>query len=70
VKRVPGRAGQRWTERASWSAARGGHGPIGSVMLGSVSTGVTHKARCPILVILRDGRDGFAALQAPAAAAS
>jgi hypothetical protein len=39
-------------------------------MLGSVSTGVMHKARCPILVIPRDGRDGFAALQPPAAAAS
>jgi hypothetical protein len=65
-----GRAGRRWTERASWSAARGGHGPIGSVMLGSVSTGVIRKARCPILVIPRGGRDGFAALQALAAAAS
>jgi hypothetical protein len=40
------------------------------VILGSLSTGVMHKARCPILVILRGGRDGFTALQAPAAAAS
>lgn len=46
-----------------------GHGPIGSVMLGSVSTGVLRKARCPILIVPRGARDGFAALRAPAAAA-
>lgn len=47
-----------------------GHGPVGSVMLGSVSTGVLRKARCPVLVVPRGARDGFAALRAPAAAAA
>jgi nucleotide-binding universal stress UspA family protein len=42
-----------------------GHGPAGSVMLGCVSTGVLRKACCPILVIPRGARDGFAALRAP-----
>ena len=42
-----------------------GHGPIGSVMVGSVSTGVLRKARCPILIVPRGARDGFAALRAP-----
>ena len=45
-----------------------GHGPIGSVMLGSVSTGVLRKARCPILIVRRGARDGFAALRAPTVA--
>ena len=44
-----------------------GHGPIGSVMLGNASTGVLHKAHCPVLVVPRGARDGFAALGAPAA---
>jgi nucleotide-binding universal stress UspA family protein len=42
-----------------------GHGPAGSVMLGCVSTGVLRKARCPVLLIPRGARDGFAALRAP-----
>jgi nucleotide-binding universal stress UspA family protein len=46
-----------------------GHGPAGSVMLGCVSTGVLRKARCPVLVVPRGARDGFAALRAPAVAA-
>jgi nucleotide-binding universal stress UspA family protein len=45
-----------------------GHGPIRSVMLGNVSSGVLRKARCPVLVVPRGGRDGFAALRAPDAA--
>jgi nucleotide-binding universal stress UspA family protein len=45
-----------------------GHGPLGSVMLGNVSTGLLRKARCPVLVVPRGARDGFAALRAPAAA--
>ena len=47
-----------------------GQGPLGSVMLGNVSTGVLRKARCPVLVVPRGARDGFAALRAPAAAAA
>ena len=47
-----------------------GHGPIRSVMLGNVSSGVLRKARCPVLVIPRGARDGFAALRAPAATAA
>jgi nucleotide-binding universal stress UspA family protein len=46
-----------------------GHGPAGSVMLGCVSTGVLRKAHCPVLVVPRGARDGFAALRAPAIAA-
>jgi nucleotide-binding universal stress UspA family protein len=46
-----------------------GHGLLGSVMLGNVSTGVLRKACCPVLVVPRGARDGFAALRAPAAAA-
>jgi nucleotide-binding universal stress UspA family protein len=45
-----------------------GHGPVGSVMLGGVSTGVVRKARCPVLVVPRGARDGFAALTVPPAA--
>ena len=45
-----------------------GHGPIGNVMLGCISTGVLRKARCPVLVVPRGARDGFAALRAPAVA--
>jgi nucleotide-binding universal stress UspA family protein len=40
-----------------------GHSPLGAVMLGSVSAGVLRKARCPILVIPRGARDGFATLR-------
>ena len=46
-----------------------GHGPAGSVMLGYVSTGVLRKARCPVLVVPRGARDGFAALRAAPVAA-
>jgi len=42
-----------------------GLSPLGAVMLGSVSAGVLRKARCPVLVIPRGARDGFAALRAP-----
>ena len=42
-----------------------GHGPIGSVTLGNVSTGVLRKAHCPVLVVPRGARDGFAALERP-----
>ena len=42
-----------------------GHGPIGSVTLGNASTGVLRKAHCPVLVVPRGARDGFAALRAP-----
>ena len=38
-------------------------------MLGCVSTGVLRKARCPVLVVPRGARDGFAALRAPTGAA-
>jgi nucleotide-binding universal stress UspA family protein len=47
-----------------------GHGPLSGVVLGSVSTGVLRKARCPVLVVPRGARDGFATLQARAAAAA
>jgi nucleotide-binding universal stress UspA family protein len=47
-----------------------GHGPLGAVMLGSVSAGVLRKARAPVLVIPRGARDGFAALTAPTTAAA
>ena len=43
-----------------------GQGLLGSVMLGNVSTGVLRKACCPVLVVPRGARDGFAALRAPA----
>ena len=46
-----------------------GHRPVGSVMLGSVSAGILRKARCPLLVVPRGARDGFAALRADAVAA-
>ena len=46
-----------------------GRRPIGSVVLGSVSTGILRKARCPLLVVPRGARDGFAALRAVAIAA-
>ena len=39
-------------------------------MLGGVSTGVLRKARCPVLVVPRGARDGFAALRAPASASA
>jgi nucleotide-binding universal stress UspA family protein len=47
-----------------------GDGPVGSVMLGSVSTGVLRKGHCPLLVVPRGVRGGFgfAALRASAAA--
>ena len=41
-----------------------GHGPLGDVLLGSVSAGVLRKARGPVLVVPRRARDGFAALPA------
>jgi nucleotide-binding universal stress UspA family protein len=41
-----------------------GHGPLGGVMVGSVSAGVLRKARSPVLVIPRGARDGLAALRA------
>jgi nucleotide-binding universal stress UspA family protein len=43
----------------------GGRGRLGRVMLGSVSTGVLRKARCPVLVVPRGAFDGFATLRAP-----
>ena len=46
-----------------------GHRPVGSVMLGSVPAGILRKACCPLLVIPRGARDGFAALRADAVAA-
>jgi len=46
-----------------------GQGLVGSVTLGHASTGVMRKAHCPVLVVPRGARDGFAALRAPAAAA-
>ncbi len=46
-----------------------GQGPVGRVMLGSVSGGVLRKAHCPVLVVPRGVRDGFTALPVPAAAA-
>jgi nucleotide-binding universal stress UspA family protein len=45
-------------------------GPLGRVMLGSVSAGLLRKARCPVLVIPRGAPDGFAHLRAPAEAAA
>jgi nucleotide-binding universal stress UspA family protein len=47
-----------------------GRGPLGRVMLGSVSAGVLRKARCPVLVIPRGAPDGFANLPAPVEAAA
>jgi nucleotide-binding universal stress UspA family protein len=41
-----------------------GHRPVGGV-----STGILRKARCPLLVVPRGARDGFAALRASALAA-
>jgi nucleotide-binding universal stress UspA family protein len=41
-----------------------GRGPLGRVMLGSVSAGVLRKARCPVLVIPRGAPDGFLNLRA------
>jgi nucleotide-binding universal stress UspA family protein len=41
-----------------------GHGPLGGVMLGSVSAGVLRKARCPVLIVPRGAHDGFATLRA------
>ena len=41
-----------------------GLGPLGRVMLGSVSAGVLRKARCPVLVVPRGAPDGFATLRA------
>jgi nucleotide-binding universal stress UspA family protein len=46
-----------------------GRGPLGRVMLGSVSAGLLRKARCPVLIIPRGADDGFAWLTTPAAAA-
>jgi nucleotide-binding universal stress UspA family protein len=47
-----------------------GHGPVASVLTGSISAGILRKARCPVLLVPRGARDGFAALRAPAAASS
>jgi nucleotide-binding universal stress UspA family protein len=47
-----------------------GRGRLGRVMLGSVSTGVLRKARCPVLVVPRGAPDGFATLRAPIPAAA
>jgi len=47
-----------------------GRGPLGRVMLGSVSAGLLRKAHCPVLVIPRGAPDGFAYLQAPPAEAA
>ena len=47
-----------------------GRGPLGSVMLGSVSAGVMRKASCPVLIVPRGARDGFAALPSPMEAAT
>jgi nucleotide-binding universal stress UspA family protein len=44
-----------------------GDRPVGSVMLGDVSAGILRKARCPVLMVPRGARAGFAALRAPAA---
>jgi len=41
-----------------------GHGSLGSVLVGSLSTGLMRKARCPVLVVPRGAHDGFAALRA------
>ena len=46
------------------------HGPLGDVLLGSVSAGVLRKARGPVLVVPRRARDGFAELQAGTQAAA
>jgi nucleotide-binding universal stress UspA family protein len=46
-----------------------GHRPVGSAMLGSVAAGILRKARCPVLMVPRGARVGFATLRAPAAAA-
>jgi nucleotide-binding universal stress UspA family protein len=45
-----------------------GHRPVGSVMLGSVAAGILRKTRCPVLMVPRGARVGFAALRAPTAA--
>ena len=45
------------------------HGQAGSVMLGCVSSGVLRKAVCPVLVVPRGTRFGFADLRAPDVAA-
>jgi nucleotide-binding universal stress UspA family protein len=45
-------------------------GALGRVMLGSVSTGLVRKARCPVLIVPRGATDGFAPLQPPAEAAA
>jgi nucleotide-binding universal stress UspA family protein len=47
-----------------------GQGLIGSVTLGNASTGVMRKAHCPVLVVPRGARDGFAALRPRAAEAA
>jgi nucleotide-binding universal stress UspA family protein len=47
-----------------------GHRPLASVMTGSMSAGILRKARCPVLMVPRGARDGFAALRAPAAASA
>jgi nucleotide-binding universal stress UspA family protein len=47
-----------------------GRGAVGRVLLGSVAAGVMRKARCPVLIVPRGARDGFATLQPPVPAAA
>jgi nucleotide-binding universal stress UspA family protein len=47
-----------------------GRGPLGRVLLGSVAAGVMRKAHCPVLIVPRGARDGFATLQPPVPAAA
>jgi nucleotide-binding universal stress UspA family protein len=47
-----------------------GYGPVRSVVLGSVSRGLTHTARCPMLVLTRGAQPPIEALFADQAAAA
>jgi nucleotide-binding universal stress UspA family protein len=46
-----------------------GRGLLGSLALGSVASGALRKSRCPVIVVPRGARDGFAALSPRAAVA-
>jgi nucleotide-binding universal stress UspA family protein len=46
-----------------------GRRPVGGLIHGTVSNGILRKARCPVMMVPRGTRAGFAALRAPAAAA-